>query len=220
MNIQEYNIMHLLNKLKEQSVCIDKQVACIITNSNYDILSTGVNKIVKCNKNCHDKEHRICKTVHAEVIACHNMNTLHRIKTCTAYVNLFPCVPCQQTLKNWVGEIVVFGPKHKDQKFANIRLEQNLYADLLNSNKQAKQLSVAQGELCELVTAISDYFYRPEKKMKIDDIVDEIIDAELMLDQIKLICWNKDPKFFNVLRTCREMKYKKIQEQVNSVYDK
>jgi len=220
MNIHEYNIMHLLNKLKEQSKCIDKQVACIITDSNYNILSMGINKIVECDKDCHNKEHRICLTVHAEIVACTNMNTLNRIHASTAYTNLFPCVPCQQTLKNWVKEIVVFGPQHKEQEFANIRLEQNLYADLLNSNKQAKQLSVAQGELCELVTAISDYFYRPEKKMKVDDIVDEIIDAELMLDQIKLICWNKDSKFFNVLRTCREMKYKKIQEQVNSVYDK
>ena len=220
MNIQEYNIMHLLNKLKEQSACVDKQVACVITDINFNILSMGVNKIVECDKDCHNKENRICKTIHAEIIACYNMNTLNRIKAHTAYVNLFPCIPCQKTLKNWVGEIVVFGPKHKEQEFKNIRLERNLYADLLSSNKQAKQLTVAQGELCELVTAISDYFYRPEKSMSILDIADEIIDAELMLDQIKLICWNKESDFYNVLKHYRKLKYKKIQERLNKEGDK
>lgn len=220
MNIQEYNIMHLLNRLKEQSTCLDKQVACIIVDSNYNILSTGINTIITCDENCHDKKERICSTIHAEIIACTNMNTLNRIKARTAYINLFPCIPCQHTLKNWVHEIVVFGPKHKEQEFKNIRLERNLYADLLESNKQAKQLSVAQGELCELVTAISDYFYRPEKNMKVATIVDEIIDAELMLDQIKLICWKGKPEFYNLLKDAREMKYKKIQERLSSEGDK
>ncbi len=220
MNIQEYNIMHLLNKLKEQSSCIDKQVACIITDANFNILSMGVNKIIECDKDCHDKENRICETIHAEIVACCNMNTLNRIQARTAYTNLFPCVYCQRTLKNWVGEIVVFGPKHKEQEFKNIRLERNLYADLLSSNKQAKQLSVVQGELCELVTAISDYFYRPEKYMSTQDIVDEIIDAELMLDQIKRICWNRDLELYNRWKQCRDFKYTEIQERLNKEGDK
>ena len=220
MNIQEYNIMHLLNKLKEQSACIDKQVACVITDKDHNILSVGINKIINCNKDCYDKENRICETIHAEIMACTNMSTLNRIKAKTAYINLFPCITCQRTLKNWVHEIVVFGPKHKEQEFKNIRLERNLYADLLNSNKQAKQLSVAQGELCELVTAISDYFYRPEKNMDAHDIVDEIIDAELMLNQIKLICWNREPELYNILRNSRAWKYESIQKRFNSESDK
>ena len=79
---------------------------------------------------------------------------------------------------------------------------------------------MAQGELCELVTAISYYFYRPEKSMSIHNIADEIIDAELMLDQIKLICWNKKPELYNVLRHHRELKYNRIQERLDSERDK
>ena len=219
MNINEYNIMHLLNKLKEQSECIDKQVVCVITDEYQRIISTGINEVVFCDKNCHDKENRKCFTVHAEIIAMANLRNFSK-RAKYAYLNLFPCAPCQQALSTIVEEIVVFGPKHKEQVFDNIRLERNLYADLLNSNKQAKQLSVAQGELCELVTAISDYFYRPEKKMKVQDIADEIIDAELMLDQIKLICWNKEPELYNVLKYSRESKYKKIQKRLNNESDK
>ncbi|KKN61487.1 hypothetical protein LCGC14_0521420 [marine sediment metagenome] len=216
MNFNEYEIMHLLNKLKEKSNCLDKQVACIITDSLCNILSVGINRVLNCDKDCYNKEKRICVTTHAEIEACNHLTSLDHGFAKTAYLNLFPCVPCQRILKNWVKEIVVFGPKHKEQEFKNIRLERNLYFDLLDKNKQAKQLSVAQGELCELVTAISDYFYRPEKNMNEHDFVDEIIDAELMLDQIKLICWQQNTNFYNILRDIRNKKYMRIQLRLNN----
>ncbi len=210
MTYEEQNIMHFLNKLKEQSACVDKQVACVITDRSYKIISIGVNEIVSCDKNCHDKENRICDTVHAETIACANLNDFnHRAKY--AYINLFPCPPCQTMLEHYVDEIIVFGKKHKDQVFDNIRLEPNLYLDMLESNGVNKQLSVAQGELAELITAISDYFYRKDKNKKLINIVDEIIDAEFMLDQIKLIIWKGEPEFFSYLKVLRGPKYKRLQ---------
>lgn len=210
MKLFEFNIMHILNKLKEQSACLDKQVACIITNKYGSIISIGVNQIITCDKNCHDKEKRICETIHAEIIACNHLTPLDHTQAATAYLNLFPCVPCQQVLSNWVSEIVVFGPQHKDQWFPNIRLEQNLFQTMLDHNKKDKQLSVAQGELAELITAISDYFYRPDKNLPINYFVDEIIDAEFMLDQIKLIAWEKDSETYNILRELREHKYARL----------
>jgi len=213
MNKQEILIAHYLNEIKEQSECIDKQVVCVITDKNYRILSTGINHIIACDQNCDDKINRRCETVHAEIIAMANLkNFNHRAKY--AYLNLFPCVPCQNALSHFVEEIIVFGPKHKDQVFDNIRLEPNLYEELLKNNGQEKQLSVAQGELCELVTAISDYFYRGDKQLRITHLLDEIIDAELMIDQIKLICWKKDSSIFNKLRMLRKMKYDKVLKSV------
>ena len=44
--------------------------------------------------------------------------------------------------------------------------ERSLSDKLLNHNGMEKQLSVVQGELCELVTAISDFFWRPDKKCR------------------------------------------------------
>ena len=214
MTYEEQNIMHFLNKLKEQSPCVDKQVACVITDRSYKIISIGVNAVVFCDKNCHDKENRTCETIHAEIIACANLNDFnHRAKY--AYINLFPCPPCQTALSNFVEEIIVFGKKHKDQVFDNIRLEPDLYSDMLESNGVYKQLSVAQGELAELITAISDYFHRNDKHTSLANIVDEIIDAEFMLDQIKLIVWKSEPEFFNHLKVLRGPKYERLQHLLN-----
>ncbi len=210
MKHEEQNIMHFLNKLKEQSACIDKQVACVITDRNYNIISTGVNIIVNCDKNCHDKENRVCETDHAEIVACANLHDFNG-RSKYAYINLFPCPPCQYALHNYVDEIIVFGKQHKNQVVPNIRLEPDMYLNMLESNGINKQLSVAQGELAELITAISDYFYRKDKNKDVRDIVDEIIDAEFMLDQIKLIIWKEEPEFFNFLKVMRSPKYQRLQ---------
>jgi deoxycytidylate deaminase len=215
MERRDLEIMHYLNVLKEQSKCLDKQVAAVIVNRHGEMVAEGVNTIIACDKNCHDKENRICEVIHAEVVACANLDKLEP-GPFTMYVNLFPCVPCQQTAERYgVEEIVVFGPQHKDQVFSNIRLEPNLYAELLNHNGPNKQLSVAQGELAELITAISDFFHRPDKEMTIVQFMDEVVDVELMLEQIKLIAWNRDPEAYNWLREIRTYKYGRLLDFIN-----
>jgi len=213
MNQAEMLIQHHLNKLKERSRCIDKQVVCVITDKDYRILSTGINQIVACDQNCDDKINRRCETVHAEIVACANLRNFND-RSQKAYLNLFPCVPCQNMLAHFVKEIIVFGPKHKDQVFENIRLEDDLYVSLLKDNETYKQISVAQGELCELVTTISDFFYRGDKKVPMEVLLDEIVDAELMIDQLKLICWLKDHQIYNSLKTIRAQKYLNVLECV------
>ena len=113
-------------------------------------------------------------------------------------------------MSHFVEEIVVFGPKHKDQVFNNIRLEPDLNVELLDNNETPKQLSVVQGELSELITGISDYFYRGDKPIPMEELLDEIVDAELMLAQLKLICWKEDNQTFNLLRKIRAEKYLKV----------
>ncbi len=204
---KDYMYMYkLLNDLKQHSKCIDKQVACILTNSKYQIISMGVNTILECNKDCHNKENRICCVRHAEISAIYCLDKYTR--PYYAFINLFPCAPCQKALKGaGIKKIISFTPKHKEQVFKNIEIARNISTELLNNNGQEKQLSVAQGELCELVTSISDYFYRHDKKMDIKEILDEIVDVELMLNQIKNILWLKDPETYNKLREIQKDKY-------------
>lgn len=209
MNNQEAHIFHLMNVLKEESQCLDKQVVCIITDKRYSILSYGVNFVDECNQKCDDKENRICNVRHAEAMAIDNLRSGYMPAVVHyAFVNLFPCVSCQELFKSTgIKEIIVAGPRHKGQIFKNIRLESDLYKSLLLENGKEKQLSVIQGELAELITMISDYFYRPNKKIPIKEMVDEIIDVELMLMQLKMICWKGDPLFYNLLRHIRASKH-------------
>lgn len=103
----------VMNGMKKLSKCIDKQVVCLIVDEDYNILSVGINTIEACDKNCHDKENRLCVVRHAEQVAVDNLSTLNKQRARKAYVSLFPCVQCQLTLEPYVDEIVTFGMIHK-----------------------------------------------------------------------------------------------------------
>ena len=215
MNHREAHIFHLMNLLKEESQCLDKQVVCIITDNRYNILSYGVNKVIACDQQCDDKVNRRCETAHAEVVAGDHLRNGYFCLVHFAFVNLFPCAPCQEMLESiGVKEIIVAGPRHKEQVFKNIRLESDLYKSLLLENGKEKQLSVIQGELAELITIISDYFYRPLKKVPVEEMVDEIVDVELMLMQLKMICWKGDSQFYNLLRNIRGLKHVALLDKI------
>jgi len=94
--------------------------------------------------------------------------------------------------------------------------ERSLSDKLLNHNGMERQLSVVQGELCELVTAISDFFWRPDKKMPIEEILDEIIDVELMLLQLKKILLIQDKKIKIKLEELKEIKYNKLLDKLKN----
>ncbi len=211
---EDVRIWDYLNKLKEYSQCVDKQVACVIVDkSTGQILSSGVNKIISCDMNCHDKEKRICNTVHAEVMAVNNLN-MRPWGATIAYVNLFPCIPCQRALFTRVSEVTAFGFKHREAAFKNIRLVPDITAELIGHDGEKKQLSIAQGELAELITCISDYFHRPEKEVPTEEIMDEIVDAELMLESLKRLIWKKDNESYNVLCKVRKDKLTSLLEKV------
>lgn len=206
---KETDIFHFINQVKGQSRCLDRQVACVITDENLDMLSYGVNKVIKCDQNCRDKENRTCLTVHAEIVAIDNLRGSD-FEARYAYLNLFPCVPCQEALSAFIKEIVVFGPRHKNQVFPFIRLEGDLHRDLLDRNGEKTQLAVVQGELAELITAISDYFHRPNKGTRLTDVLGEIVDVELMLNLARLVCWERDHGTYNYLRSLRRAKYEAL----------
>jgi len=104
----------IMESMKELSKCIDKQVVCLIVDKDGAIVSTGINKVIECDKNCHDKEHRKCVVRHAEIVALDNLKDKEFFTGLTAYVSLFPCKSCQEAIAPYVDEIVTFGMAHKD----------------------------------------------------------------------------------------------------------
>lgn len=115
ITVNDVNMYFLLQHLKELSTCIDKQVACILTDKDYNILSVGINTIINCDRNCLDKQFRICNVIHAEAKAISLLNQDNLDSVYYAYINLFPCPTCQKLLDPIVTEIISFGPIHKQQ---------------------------------------------------------------------------------------------------------
>ena len=121
--INEFDVkmFFVMDAMKALSKCRDKQVVCIIVDRDNNIESMGINTIFACNNACEDKAHRICEVVHAErraMEACY----IDGSKGLRAYVNLFPCGPCQDALDPFVDEIVTFGMAHKEWKSDKIQL--------------------------------------------------------------------------------------------------
>lgn len=115
--LEKYDIIayDIMIALAATSRCIDKQVACIIIDQRFNILSVGVNNVIECDLNCDDKENRLCNVRHAEDMAFSHLRQTG-VKPWRAYINLFPCMPCQRLLfyPGQVQEIVAFGRVHKE----------------------------------------------------------------------------------------------------------
>jgi deoxycytidylate deaminase len=118
------NFYRAMEQLKDQSKCLDKQVVCIITDVHFYTLSYGVNQVLGCDKQCDNKENRLCIVQHAEINAINNCNdTLLKRRAVYAFVNLFPCASCQKALEaTGIEKIISFSPKHKLQVFENIEI--------------------------------------------------------------------------------------------------
>lgn len=211
INGHDIEMFYQLERIKAQSRCIDKQVACIIADKDYNIIATGVNTIVKCDKNCHDKENRTCEVVHAERMAVralsdHQCDLLNHVPGGRAYVSLFPCKACQELIAPFVDEIVTFGMIHKDWVSGDkLTVFPHMSYMLKKYNGDEKQRFIAMGELAELITAVSDFFAREDKKSA-RELLDEIFDAETQIEILKILVHEAYPEAYNVLREIRDEK--------------
>ena len=179
-----YAMYSLLCELKRQSICQDKQVACILTDESDHILSVGINKVINCVKCNIGERTAICHSIHAENIAVTNIRDRNIERCHRAYVSLYPCPECQILLNDFVDEIVVFNKQHKECVIDEdkIQVVGDLAMDLVDVNGDQKQISVIIGELGELITIICDYFYRRhERSASLHHLMTEIADAELMI---------------------------------------
>lgn len=212
--MDQQNILYMLNYLREQSECIDKQVSCIITDEDDNIASMGWNQIINCDKNCHDKENRICLTEHAEIIALRAIPENWEIEPYKAYVSLFPCKDCQEMLQlHGIKEIISFTEDHKGSSFPNITFAENINYELLNSDpvdtrnkiKHTKYhiqlIESACQELKDDMYTLYDFRY-----VQAPGLLKSIADMELQLEQLKLILWSEDPEFYNKMREARKLR--------------
>ena len=110
----EIEMFAFAKEVSKGSKCIDRQVGCVITTKDGDVLGSGCNAVINCNQNCHDKLHRICNVRHAEVSAIESVPDNLKALMNTAYVTLYPCYPCMKALENTsIQTVKVKGFSHK-----------------------------------------------------------------------------------------------------------
>ena len=98
----------------EKSMCVDRQVGCVITTKDGDVVGQGHNTVINCNQNCHDKLYRVCNVKHGEVCAIESISPAMKDFAHTLYVTLYPCFPCMQAIeKTTISEVKVKGFSHK-----------------------------------------------------------------------------------------------------------
>ena len=98
----------------EKSTCVDRQVGCVITTKEGDVIGQGHNTVINCNQNCHDKLHRVCNVKHGEVCAIESISPAMKDFARTLYVTLYPCFPCMQAIEQTtISEVKVKGFSHK-----------------------------------------------------------------------------------------------------------
>lgn len=208
INEKDVEMFHILMQLKEQSKCVDKQVSCIIVDQDYNIVSQGVNTIIDCNKDCHNKRERVCDVTHAEVVAANNLHYLS--SHLKAYVSLCPCIACQQELTIRVNEIVYFGMTHRDidpviehkiTRFPHLNYE--IFSDT-NANDFIREIKNRLDNLKESIE------YGKEKY-----VIDQIIETEIEIEQLKLWLNEGNSEFHNDLRNRRNEILKKYIEEYN-----
>lgn len=180
--MMSYKFFFLLEELKKQSKCLDKQVACIITDGQDNILSVGVNQVSLCGGCTKNGSKDNCSVLHAEQVACMNLSKSYSgmKDELKAYLSLYPCESCQKILSEHVSEVLVYGEKHKEKVVdLPIMITPNLSLALPAVNGEQKQISIVQGEQGELITAISDFFYRShERDNGLASLLDEIVDSK------------------------------------------
>ena len=111
--------MDMASALAQRSTCLDKQVGCIIINSNNEIIASGYNGAPRGQVHCIDtgiclvekfSSKDFCPSTHAEqnaLLQCRVPEQIH-----TIYVTLSPCVNCIRIINNTPCKRIVFITKH------------------------------------------------------------------------------------------------------------
>ncbi len=116
---KNYTYLHIAQVLSHRSTCLDKQVGCIITNKQNEIIASGYNGASRGYPHCIDIGHcaketlnnpNFCPSAHAEqnaLLQCRVPNQIH-----TLYTTLSPCISCIRILMNTPCERIVFETEH------------------------------------------------------------------------------------------------------------
>lgn len=104
--------MDIARTVAKRSTCLDKQVGCVLVNSNGIILSTGYNGAPRGMEHCSicrvEATHlkNSCPAAHAEqnALLYAMPDDIH-----ACYCTLEPCIMCTRMLMNTACKIVIFG---------------------------------------------------------------------------------------------------------------
>jgi len=117
---KDHVYMQMAIDISKRSTCLDKQVGCIITDSNNFIISSGYNGaprgIVHCTecgvclKATFNKENK-CVSAHAEQNAL--IQCTKPLEIDTIYCTLSPCIVCIRMIMNTSCRRIVFHSAHK-----------------------------------------------------------------------------------------------------------
>lgn len=117
---KDYTFIKMAEVLSQCSTCLDKQVGCILTNSDNIVISSGYNGSPKGYKHCSDLGYCVkdqinnpsaCLSIHAEQNALIQCRVPEQIYTC--YTTLSPCITCVKMLMNTPCTRIVFLQEHK-----------------------------------------------------------------------------------------------------------
>ena len=111
----------MAGELARRSTCLDKQVGCIITNKQNEIIAAGYNGAPRgmihcidlgcCLKEVHGNDPNRCPSAHAEqnaLMQCRVPEQIHSI-----YLTLSPCISCIRIIMNTPCKRIVFTQEHK-----------------------------------------------------------------------------------------------------------
>lgn len=184
----EYRMLQICQSVAALSTCSHKQVGAVIASGDF-IKGVGYNRVLSCN----DKHDKTCNVQHAEMMA---LDQSRHTYGSSCFVNLFPCPACQEALAlAGIKAIFVFGergtkPEHPTWKDMSIYVLPPLPSLLLTFNGERNQHQVVQGELAELITAISNYDARSDraesKEDQLADLLGEMVDVQLQLQILAL----------------------------------
>lgn len=184
---QDYKIYQLCSSLGSMSTCKDKQVGAVIVDEKGLIVGSGYNMPHHCNNLCN----KTCSAIHAEFMAIGQLPIRDSVLfpgSYTAYINLYPCKNCQESMRNrGITTVKVFGIQGNkwDYNILDIELIPDLPSLLLSMNGPSRCRQIMGGEMAELITAISNLDARddrPETRDKlIQDMIDEYVDVQLQL---------------------------------------
>ena len=115
-------IQGLTDYTAHKSTCLKGQVGCIITNKDFEIISTGYNGAPRGLQNCGDvgcllDEYNKCiRTVHAEQNAiCQAAKRGVSIQNSIVWITKAPCIKCAQLLIQCNIKAVIYKThKHVD----------------------------------------------------------------------------------------------------------
>lgn len=209
--MKETTLLQIAQTVARQSPCKDKQVGCVITDSDLNIISTGYNTFYEDNTCISPCDSRVCGIRHAEVhaLSACQLDSKPRYAFCT----LEPCAECQAYLESH-GVIGVYFISKTSQKNRQCRPFRGLWEQVRANQLVTHKLDLVT--MGELMTAYQNTLSWPGKitdKNRIETArtmaLALIVEAQEVLQALPWKPWKpegyKEPDFENFVEEMADL---------------